>query len=71
MKKKVFVIGGSGKIGSYVSNYLAKKNRAFSHFYQEDPEDHFLKYTDLRKNNIYFLLFKLILTSLKSMSLSL
>ena len=26
MKKKVFVIGGSGKIGSYVSNYLAKKN---------------------------------------------
>lgn len=26
MKKKVFVIGGSGKIGSYISNYLDKKN---------------------------------------------
>ena len=35
-------------------NYLAKKNRAFSHFYEKNPEDHFLKYTDLKKNNIYF-----------------
>ena len=26
MKKKVFIVGGSGKIGNYITNYLAKKN---------------------------------------------